>query len=98
MDGNINQGVNWWIYLIRTPQNALYCGVTTDVERRFNQHQTGKGAKALRGRFPLQLVWFQPVGTRRDALRLEQRIKQLPKRQKEEIVSKNLSLSHILLF
>ncbi len=40
-----NTTQRWSVYLIRNNRNALYCGVTNDVERRFNQHQTGKGAK-----------------------------------------------------
>ena len=40
----------WFLYLIRTADNRLYTGITTDVSRRFCQHQTGKGAKALRGK------------------------------------------------
>ncbi|MDW3059469.1 GIY-YIG nuclease family protein, partial [Vibrio sp. 1978] len=36
---------HWSVYLIRNNRNALYCGVTNDIERRFKQHQLGKGAK-----------------------------------------------------
>jgi predicted GIY-YIG superfamily endonuclease len=42
--------VCWFLYLIRTADNRLYTGITTDVPRRFRQHQAGKGAKALRGK------------------------------------------------
>ena len=42
--------VCWFLYLVRTADNALYTGITTDVARRFLQHQTGKGAKALGGK------------------------------------------------
>ncbi|MCP5910167.1 GIY-YIG nuclease family protein, partial [Klebsiella pneumoniae] len=34
--------VCWFLYLVRTADNALYTGITTDVARRFLQHQTGK--------------------------------------------------------
>lgn len=43
---------HWSIYLIRNGQNALYTGITTDIERRLQQHLLGKGAKALRGKPP----------------------------------------------
>ncbi|MDU1025671.1 MAG: GIY-YIG nuclease family protein, partial [Leclercia adecarboxylata] len=62
-------------------------GITTDVPRRFLQHQTGKGAKALRGKGELTLAVSAVVGDRSLALRLEYRIKQLTKRQKECLVS-----------
>jgi putative endonuclease len=48
----------WSLYLIRTADNRLYTGITTDVARRFMQHQSGKGAKALRGK--ANLYWHFP--------------------------------------
>ncbi len=77
----------WSLYLIRTADNRLYTGITTDVARRFMQHQSGKGAKALRGKGELILVFSAPVGERSLALRMEYRIKQLTKRQKERLVA-----------
>lgn len=50
--------------------NRLYTGISTDVQRRLAEHQSGKGARALRGRGPLQLVWQQSVGEQSLALRL----------------------------
>ncbi|WP_354692246.1 GIY-YIG nuclease family protein [Phytobacter sp. RSE-02] len=77
----------WSLYLIRTADNSLYTGITTDVARRFMQHQSGKGAKALRGKGELTLAFSAPVGERSLALRMEYRIKQLTKRQKERLVA-----------
>ncbi len=83
---------DWWVYLVRTRHQALYCGITTDVERRFSQHQIGKGAKALRGKGPLVLVWSQRVGGSKSlALKTELAIKKLTKRQKEQLVTKQES-------
>ncbi|WP_368540724.1 GIY-YIG nuclease family protein [Enterobacter soli] len=79
--------VSWFLYLVRTADNTLYTGITTDVARRFVEHQTGKGAKALRGKGELRLAFSAPVGDRSLALRLEYRIKQLTKRQKERLVA-----------
>ncbi|WP_159566074.1 GIY-YIG nuclease family protein [Budvicia diplopodorum] len=73
--------------MLRTADNRLYTGITTSIERRFKQHQTGKGAKALRGAGLLTLVYQQKVGGRSEALKLEYRIKQLSKQQKERLVS-----------
>lgn len=76
----------WYVYLIRTAENKLYCGITNDLERRFNQHQMGKGAKALRGRGPLTLVWSQQERDKSSALKTEIAIKKLTKKRKEELV------------
>lgn len=75
----------WFLYLIRTADNKLYTGITTDVERRYQQHQSGKGAKALRGKGELTL-----------ALRAEYRVKQLTKRQKERLVAEGAGFAELL--
>lgn len=80
----------WSIYLIRTSDGALYTGITNDVPRRLQQHEQGRGAKALRGRGPLQLAFTRKVGSRSTALKLEARIKRLAKAQKERIVQGGL--------
>lgn len=87
----------WYLYLIRTASGALYTGITTDVERRYQQHQTGRGAKALRGKGPLQLAFSDLVGEQGLALRLEHRIKQLNKKQKERLVAEKPALLEVWL-
>ncbi|ANI30768.1 GIY-YIG nuclease [Yersinia entomophaga] len=76
----------WSIYLIRTAAGSLYTGITTDVSRRLAQHQSGKGAKSLRGKGELNLVFHCVAGDRSTALKLEYRLKQLTKKQKERLV------------
>ncbi|CAK3985486.1 MULTISPECIES: GIY-YIG nuclease family protein [Vibrio] len=85
-----DKNADWVVYLIRNRHNALYCGVTNNLERRFEQHQTGKGAKALKGKGPLRLVWSFDVGSKSEALKTEYAIKQLPKSRKEKLVSLKL--------
>jgi putative endonuclease len=77
---------DWQLYLVRCADGSLYTGIATDVERRFAEHQAGRGAKYLRGRGPLQLVYRQPAGDRGQALRLELAIKRLSKQEKEALV------------
>ncbi|MCX2758055.1 GIY-YIG nuclease family protein [Vibrio sp. Sgm 22] len=85
-----DKNADWVVYLIRNRHNALYCGVTNNLERRFEQHRTGKGAKALKGKGPLKLVWSFDVGSKSEALKTEYAIKQLPKSRKEKLVSLKL--------
>lgn len=73
--------------MIRCKSGTLYTGITTNVERRFTQHQTGKGAKFLRGKAPLSLVYNAKVGTHSQALKLELNIKKWPKSKKEALIS-----------
>lgn len=77
----------WFVYMLRTRQGSLYTGITTDLARRFAQHCDGKGgARSLRGKGPLQLVWQCSECDRGSASRLEARLKRLPKAHKERIV------------
>ncbi|ELP5727176.1 GIY-YIG nuclease family protein [Vibrio vulnificus] len=87
-----NSCSDWSVYLIRTRHNALYCGVTNNLERRFAAHQQGKGAKALRGKGPLELVWAFAVGSHSTALKVEHYIKSLRKLDKERLVKGDLIL------
>lgn len=87
---------SWYLYLIRSQDNRLYTGITTDVSRRFAEHQAGKGAKALRGRGTLRLVFSKLIGSRSQALRIEYKIKQLSKTQKERLVSQEIGLEELI--
>ncbi len=60
----------------------MYAGVTTDVERRFQMHMAGKGARYTRAHRPRQLLASYAAGTHSDALRAEILIKKQPKLKK----------------
>jgi putative endonuclease len=77
----------WFVYLVRCRDGSLYTGVASDVERRLREHSEGgrRGARYLRGRGPLRLVFRLAVGNRGRALRVERRIKRLPKAGKERL-------------
>lgn len=88
----------WFIYLIRNNRNALYTGITTDVERRFSEHQSSgpKAAKALKGKGPLILEFSYAVENRIIASQLEYRIKQLSKLKKEQLIRDPMLLKTLL--
>lgn len=76
---------NWSLYMVRDAGGRLYTGISTDVTRRLSEHAAGKGARALRGRAPLTLVWQQMIGNQGMALRLEYRLKRWSKARKEAL-------------
>mgnify|MGYP001324132017 FL=1 len=91
----------WILYMIRARDQSLYTGITTDPERRLIEHncsaETGaKGAKALRGKGPLKLVYQAEIGDRSEAQKMEYKVKQLSKAQKEALVSKQQPLLQFL--
>lgn len=85
---------HWHLYLVRTASGNLYTGITTDVERRFSEHQAGapKGARSLRGKGPLALAFQAPVGNRSQALKLEWQVKRWPKARKEALIDGEFNL------
>ena len=76
----------WHLYLIRCNDGSLYTGITTDVQRRLTDHQNSRGARRLRGRGPLELVFSQQIGDRSLAQQLEWQIKRWSKTEKERLV------------
>jgi putative endonuclease len=47
----------WRVYMLETAKGNFYSGITTDVKHRLEMHNSGKGAKCLRGQLPVRLVW-----------------------------------------
>jgi putative endonuclease len=88
---------NWFLYLIRCRNGRLYTGITTDVERRFEEHESGdkKGSKYLRGKTPLKLVMKKRVGNRSMALKIEAKVKKLPKIKKELLIDGKIKICEI---
>jgi predicted GIY-YIG superfamily endonuclease len=78
----------WSVYIVRCGDGTLYTGIATDVRRRIAEHarRGRRGAKYLRGRGPLRLVFVRAIGERGRALRIESRIKKLPKARKEALI------------
>ncbi|WP_231870761.1 GIY-YIG nuclease family protein [Marinomonas aquimarina] len=83
--------------MIKTRLNTLYTGVTTDVERRFEEHchSPSKGARYLRGKAPLTLVWYQSAASKQQAMQLEYRIKRLPRRTKDKLVLGSVAVAEV---
>jgi putative endonuclease len=80
----------WYLYMVRCRDGNLYTGIATDIGRRFAAHQSGKGAKYLRGRGPLKLAFREKIGRRSLALKVERLIKRLPKVRKERIAASGI--------
>ena len=80
--------LNWYLYLVRCHDGSLYTGITTNVARKFAEHQENNdaGAKYLRGRGPLMLVFQKNLGSRSLALGVESKVKKLSKAGKEELI------------
>ncbi|HMU84630.1 MAG TPA: GIY-YIG nuclease family protein [Leptospiraceae bacterium] len=72
--------------MIETQSGALYTGITTDVQRRFEQHSSGKGARFFRTSKPVRIVHVEPGLDRSTALSREAAIKQLTVHEKRRLI------------
>jgi len=72
---------------VRCHDGTLYTGVTTDLDRRVQQHNDGTGARYTRARRPVRLVFSEPCGGRGDALRRELAIKALSRQEKQLLIT-----------
>lgn len=77
----------WFVYLVRAENNALYCGISDDPQRRFTQHQSGKGARFFHSSPAQALVYVEACLDKSEALRRERAIKALAKAAKERLVA-----------
>jgi len=76
----------WYVYLVRAVNGALYCGISDDPQRRFRQHQSGKGARFFHSSPAQALVYVESCAGKGAALRRERAIKRLAKSAKELLV------------
>jgi putative endonuclease len=84
----------WTLYIIQTNKGSLYTGITLDLHRRFNEHQSQstKTAKALRGKAPLTLMYCAQLLSHGDALRAEMWVKKQKRASKLALITRKLVL------
>jgi putative endonuclease len=79
----------WWVYLLRCADNSLYCGITTDLSRRLNEHNGSgqKGAKYTKARRPVRLAYAEIATDRAQASQREYQLRRQSKTAKESLVA-----------
>ena len=78
--------MNHFVYILCCSDNTYYTGYTTDVEKRVQRHNEGKGAKYTKSRRPVQLVYQEKYTDKSCALKREYAIKQLSRQEKEQLI------------
>lgn len=77
----------YYTYIILTEKNTFYCGYTDDVQKRFQAHLEGKGAKYTRANKPVKLVYQKEFDTKSNAMKEEARIKKLTHQEKLKLIN-----------
>jgi len=78
---------SWCVYILKCSDNTYYTGISNNIKRRIQQHETNKGAKYTKGRGPFSLVYQDKCKDRSDASRKECVIKKLPLAKKISLIS-----------
>jgi len=79
--------IHWSVYIILCSDRSLYTGITTDINRRFQQHSAQKGAKYFRHCQPERIVFIESGHSRSSASRREAEIKKLTRDQKQKLLT-----------
>lgn len=83
----------YYAYLLLIENGSYYCGYTDDVEKRFQKHLSGKGAKYTRANKPLKIAWQMEFDTKSEALKAEYKIKNMTHEQKMKLVNNENALT-----
>ncbi len=85
----------WHIYMVQCGDGTLYTGITIDVKRRINEHNSGKGSKYCRSHgLPVTLLMSIEVGSKSLASQFEYKIKKLSREHKQQIIDAVIQAEH----
>ncbi|USN92440.1 MAG: GIY-YIG nuclease family protein [Candidatus Nomurabacteria bacterium] len=85
----------YFVYILRCADGSFYTGYTTNIDKRVKEHNGEKGitksrlvgAKYTRSKRPVTLVHAEKFNTRSEAMRREYEIKQLSKKEKNNLIT-----------
>lgn len=78
----------YYVYILQCCDGTFYTGSTSDLSKRLNMHNSGRGAKYTRGRRPVRLAYAEPALDRSSALRREAQIKRLSRAEKIALIAR----------
>ena len=77
----------WYVYILQCGDRTLYTGITTELQRRLEQHNAGKASRYTRARLPVELLYSETTSNRTEAQKREYEIKQLTRREKLALIN-----------
>ena len=80
-----------YTYILECEDHTYYTGWTNDLEKRFQAHLNGKGAKYTKSHRPLRIAYYEMHATKKEAMRREWRIKQMTKKEKVQLIKSPLT-------
>lgn len=83
-----------YVYILKCKDNTLYTGWTKDLDKRIATHNSGKGAKYTRGRTPVELIYYESLNSKEEALKREREIKKLDRQRKLKLINSKSLFEH----
>lgn len=77
-----------FVYILKCKDGTLYTGWTNDLNRRVAAHNAGQGAKYTKSRRPVELLYFEELSSKSEALKREAAIKKMSRSEKLRMISK----------
>ncbi len=78
--------MDWFLYIVEASDKTLYTGITVDLKRRVYQHNNKKGAKSLKGKLPVKLVYNETFSNQIEAAKREREIKSWRREYKLKLI------------
>jgi len=79
----------WFLYILKCRDSTFYTGITTDLDRRLDQHNDGTASRYTRSRKPVTMVYSETCDDHSAALKRECAVKKLTREEKELMVKKS---------
>ena len=76
----------WYVYLIQCKDGSFYTGVTSDIERRFKEHQTESGSFHTKLHKPIKILYTEEYQKKLEAIRREKQIKSWRREKKLNLI------------
>lgn len=83
--------MSWYVYIVECADGSFYTGITTDPVRRAKEHNSNNkiGAKSLRGKRPVKIVYIEEFKSKIDAAKRESAIKTWKRENKLKLILRN---------
>ena len=86
MGKKVKRKNRFFVYILKCKDGTFYTGYTNNLQKRIDLHNTGRGAKYVKGRGPVKLVYAKEYVYRKHAMKIERKIKTMAKKRKIKLI------------
>ena len=83
---------DYFVYILKCSDDSYYTGVTNNLEKRINEHQSGIIKGYTSKKLPVKLVFSERFNDITQAIKFEKQIKGWSRKKKEALINQNLDL------